>query len=97
MIDLDTHREVFQWVLGVLANRGLVKGQRIGVDATTLEANPAMRSILRRDSRASYEEFLVGLANQRCSRTATGELLLDKPFDLVDGALFHVSGFVSIS
>ena len=49
-IDLDTHREVFGWVLGVLADRGLLKGQRIAIDATTLEANAAMRSIVRRDT-----------------------------------------------
>src|SRR5438128_2992833 len=48
LIDLDTHREVFAWVLGVLADRGLLKGQRIAIDATTLEANAAMRSIVRR-------------------------------------------------
>jgi transposase len=47
LIDLDTHREVFAWVLGVLADRGLLKGQRIAIDATTLEANAAMRSIVR--------------------------------------------------
>ncbi len=41
LIDLDTHREVFGWVLGVLADRGLVKGKRIAIDATTLEANAA--------------------------------------------------------
>ncbi len=41
LIDLDTHREVFSWVLGVLADRGLLKGQRIAIDATTLEANAA--------------------------------------------------------
>ena len=73
LIALDTHREVFQWVLGVLADRGLVKGQRIGVDATTLEANAAMRSILRRDSGASYEEFLVGLAKASGIETPTRE------------------------
>src|SRR5208337_4682506 len=39
LIDLDTHREVFGWVLGVLADRGLLQGQRIAIDATTLEAN----------------------------------------------------------
>ena len=50
LIDLDTHREVFGWVLGVLADRGLLKGQRIAIDATTLEANAAMRSIVRRDT-----------------------------------------------
>jgi hypothetical protein len=43
LIDLDTHREVFGWVLGVLADGGLLKGQRIAIDATTLEANAAMR------------------------------------------------------
>jgi transposase len=62
LIDLDTHRAVFGWVLGVLADRGLLKGQRIAIDATTLEANAAMRSIMRRDSGESYEEFLRGLA-----------------------------------
>src|SRR3974377_1259240 len=62
LIDLDTHREVFTWVLGVLADRGLLQGQRIAIDATTLEANAAMRSIVRRDTGESYEEFLRGLA-----------------------------------
>src|SRR6266576_3352878 len=62
LIDLDTHREVFAWVLGVLADRGLLKGQRIAIDGTTLEANAAMRSIVRRDTGESYEEFLRGLA-----------------------------------
>src|SRR5438445_43924 len=61
LIDVDTHGEVFAWVLGVLADRGLLKGQRIAIDATTLEANAAMRSIVRRDTGASYEEFLRGL------------------------------------
>src|SRR5207248_1548400 len=37
LIDLDTHREVFSWVLGVLADRGLLQGQRIAIDATTLQ------------------------------------------------------------
>src|ERR1700736_3816214 len=57
LIDIDTHREVFSWVLGLLAERGLLKGQRLGIDATTLEANAAMRSIVRRDTGESYEEF----------------------------------------
>src|SRR5580658_3356536 len=61
-IDVDTHREVFGWVLGVLSDRGLVKGKRVAMDATTLEANAAMRSIVRRDTGESYEEFLRGLA-----------------------------------
>jgi transposase len=64
LVDVDTHRKVFLWVLGVLADRGLLKGKTVGVDATTLEANAAMRSIVRRDNGASYEEFLTDLAKQ---------------------------------
>src|ERR1039458_9830558 len=73
LIDLDTHREVFGWVLGVLADRGLLKGQRIAIDATTLEANAAMRSIVRRDTGESYEEFLRGLAKASGIATPTRE------------------------
>src|SRR5271157_4054184 len=73
LIDLDTHREVFQWVLGVLADHGLLQGQRIAIDATTLEANAAMRSIVRRDTGASYEEFLRGLAKASGIETPTRE------------------------
>jgi len=73
LIDVDTHREVFAWVLGVLADRGLLKGQRIAIDATTLEANAAMRSIVRRDTGESYEEFLRGLAKASGITTPTRE------------------------
>src|SRR5260370_42466519 len=73
LIDLDTHREVVRWGLGVLADRGLVKGQRIAIDATPLEANAAMRSIVRRDTGESYEEFLRGLAKASGIATPTWE------------------------
>jgi transposase len=76
LIDVDTHREVFGWVLGVLADRGLLKGQRIAIDATTLEANAAMRSIVRRDTGESYEEFLRGLAKASGIATPTREDLV---------------------
>src|SRR5271156_611962 len=75
LIDLDTHGEVFGWVLGVLADRGLLKGQRIAIDATTLEANAAMGSIVRRDTGESYEEFLRGLAKASGIATPTREEL----------------------
>ena len=75
LIDLETHREVFGWVLGVLAERGLMKGKRIGMDATTLEANAAMRSIVRRDTGESYEEFLTRLAKASGIETPTREEL----------------------
>jgi len=63
LIDLETHRAVFTWVLQCLGNGGLVKGKTIGIDATTLEANAALRSIVRRDTGEGYEEFLRRLAN----------------------------------
>ena len=62
LIDLETHRAVFTWVLQCLSTAGLVKGKTIGIDATTLEANAALRSIVRRDSGESYEAFLTTLA-----------------------------------
>ena len=73
LIDLATHRQVFAWVVGQLADAGLVKGKRIGIDATTLEANAALRSIVRRDNGESYEEFLKGLARESGIETPTRE------------------------
>ncbi len=68
LIDLDTHREVFGWVLGVLADRGLLKGQRIAIDATTLEANAAMRSIVRRERARVTRSFCGDWRRPRASR-----------------------------
>jgi len=73
LIDVQTHRAVFGWVLGLLADRGLIQGKRVGIDATTLEANAAMRSIVRRDTGDSYNEFLTGLARASGMETPTRE------------------------
>jgi transposase len=73
LIDLETHRQVFGWVVGLLADAGLVKGKRIGIDATTLEANAALRSIVRRDNGEGYDAFLTGLAHQSGIATPTRE------------------------
>jgi len=51
----------------------VVKGKTVGIDATTLEANAAMRSIVRRDNGESYEEFLKGLAKESGIDTPTRE------------------------
>jgi transposase len=51
LIDLDTHREVFALVLGVLADRGLLKGQRIAIDATARRIGRAQLRALLRDGR----------------------------------------------
>jgi transposase len=75
LMDVETHQAVFQWVLGVLAEKKLLKGATIGVDATTLEANAALRSIVRRDTGERYEEFLTRLAKESGIETPTREQL----------------------
>ena len=75
LIDVETHREVFGWVLERLAQAGLVKGKTLLVDGTTLEANAAMRSIVRRDTGEKYEEYLTGLAKASGIRTPTRAVL----------------------
>ena len=73
LIDVETHRKVFFWVLERLRDQGGVKGKTVGIDATTLEANAAMRSIVRRDNGESYEDFLKGLAKESGIATPTRE------------------------
>ena len=73
LIDLETHRAVFTWVQQRLVEAGLLTGQTIAIDATTLEANAAMRSIVRRDTGESYEAFLLGLAKASGIATPTRE------------------------
>ena len=62
LIDVETHQAVFTWVLHQLADAHLVHGRTIGIDATTLDANAAMRSIVRRDTGEAYEAWLTRLA-----------------------------------
>src|SRR5437762_2567999 len=57
LIDVETHREVFTWVQAILARKYLLRGKTVGIDATTLEANAAMRSIVRRDTGEKYDKF----------------------------------------
>jgi transposase len=73
LIDLETHGSVFSWMLGVLGENGLVDGKTVGVDGSTLEANAAMKSIVRRDTGESYTDFLEGLAKASGIETPTGE------------------------
>src|SRR6202162_4120706 len=73
LMDVETHRKVFFWILELLREQGLLKGKTVGIDATTLEANAAMRSIVRRDTGESYEEFLQGLAKESGIATPTRE------------------------
>ena len=71
LIDIETHQAVFTWVLQRLADAKLVTGKTIGIDATTLEANAALRSIVRRDTGESYDGFLTQLAQASGVETPT--------------------------
>jgi len=62
VIDLESTRAVFRWVRKRLVAAGLLRGKTVALDGTTLDANAAMRSIVRRDTAASYQEFLTGIA-----------------------------------
>jgi len=75
LIDVETHQAVFGWVVEVLAEEGVLKGKTIGIDGTTLEANAAMRAIVRRDTGEEYEEFLRRLAQESGIATPTREQL----------------------
>ena len=73
LIDVETHRGVFTWVQQRLVEAGLLKGKTVAIDATTLEANAAMRSIVRRDTEETYQEFLTRLAMASGIETPTRE------------------------
>jgi transposase len=73
LIDVETHQAVFTWVLQRLADAALVSGTTLGIDATTLEANAALRSIVRRDTGEAYQTFLTGLAQASGIATPTRE------------------------
>jgi transposase len=75
LMDVETHRAVFTWVQERLAKVGLLKGRTLGIDATTLEANAAMRSIVRRDTGETYQEYLAGLARASGIKTPSREAL----------------------
>ena len=71
LMDVETHQAVFAWILTVLAEQGVLRGKTLGIDATTLEANAALRSIVRRDTGEAYDDFLKRLAKESGIQTPT--------------------------
>ena len=60
----SVHAAVFQFVLRVADEKGLLKGKTVGVDATTLEADAAMKSIVRRDTGEDWQEYVGRLMRE---------------------------------
>ena len=69
----EAHEKVFGFVLKLVAERGLLKGERIGVDGSTMEANTALRTIVRRDNGETYREMLMRMAQESGVETPTAE------------------------
>src|SRR5918911_4926826 len=67
----EVHETVFGWVLALIARQGLVKGERIGIDASTMEANAALRAIVRRDTGEGYRAMLTRMAQESGIETPT--------------------------
>ena len=74
LYSVETHKAVFRWVLKILGEEGLVEGKTVSIDATTLEANAALRSLVRRDNGQKYDDYLedlakaAGIENPRASK-----------------------------
>jgi transposase len=60
-ISVKAHREVFRFVLARVGEAGLLCGQTLGIDASSIEANAALRSIVRKGNGQSYKQFLDAL------------------------------------
>lgn len=72
-LDGAVYDEVFRLVLGVVEGKGLLKGTVVGVDSTYLRADASMKAIVRKDTGASYAEYLTKLAQEQGIETPTVE------------------------
>lgn len=76
LIDIETHEAIFSWVLQVLAKEKILVGETVGIDATNLAANAAMRNIARKDTGEAYHAFLERLAKESGIQTPTKDDLI---------------------
>ena len=63
-LPLEIHQQVFQFVLTILAREGALKGKVLGLDATTVEANAALRELTRKDTGERYYAYVKRLADE---------------------------------
>ena len=75
----SVHERVFAFVLSMAQTKKLLKGKTVGVDATLLEANAAMKSIVRKDTGEDYKQYLRRLAQEAGIDDPSGDDL--KRFD----------------
>jgi transposase len=75
LYSVETHGAVMKWVLKILRKHGLADGQSVCIDGTTLEANASMKSLVRRDTGQSYDDYLRQLAQAEGIEQPTKEQL----------------------
>ncbi len=75
-LPLEVHGEIFDWVLALIGEAGLIKGDRVGIDASTMEADAALRNIVRRDTGEGYREMLARMAVDSGIETPTADDLI---------------------
>jgi transposase len=63
-LPLNVHNAVFQWVLKLAREKGLLDGETVAVDSTTLEANAAMKSIIRHDTNEDWQAYVTSLMRE---------------------------------
>jgi transposase len=64
-LPLEVHADAFRFVLQLADEKGLLKGQTVGVDTTTLEASAAMKGIVRKNTGEDWRAYVVGLMKER--------------------------------
>jgi hypothetical protein len=74
-LPLEVDYEVFRFVLTLAAEKGLLRGRTVAVDASTLEANAAMKAIVRKDTGEDWKEYLRHLAEEEGIEEPTDEQL----------------------
>jgi IS5 family transposase len=72
-LPLEVHLQAFQWVLDVARTKGVLRGKVLAIDATTLEANAAMKSMVRRVSGEKWAAYLKRLAKAEGLENPTDE------------------------
>lgn len=71
--DLAVYEKVFQFVLRIVDEEGLLRGKVVGVDSTYLRADASMKAIVRRDTGAQYDEYIKQLAREAGITEPTAE------------------------
>jgi transposase len=74
-LPLEVHAAVFEWALRLVAEKGLLPGKTAAIDSTFLEANAAMKSIVRRDTGEDWNDYLRRLLQEQGVENPTDEEL----------------------